>query len=448
MARMQFGMTAFERARGDLPQLPVVNMFAEEAPTEETGIVLQSRPPLAGRSADMGAGPIEALFKRDGVLSGALFGISAGALYEASTSLGAITGTGAGSIAGNEAGLVATAGATAVYWNGTVLANISFPDSADVIYVFNGASRFWLIRADTGKLYFTPALSTTVDALDFITAESFPDSLLHGLWIDDTAILFGAESVEFWPNTGDADLPIQPLEGRVFERGIKATGCATQYGATFAWVTNTNQVCISDPDNLASNPGLEEKIAASVSCRLWTFLIDGDEFLALTLDDATYYRGQRSGLWHEMQSYGESNWLVQCHAGGVFGGTDGATYAFGTVEAGTIFERRFRAGFPLNSGGLTVNSIQLRCNVGQTTYLTGDYTNPVVEMRVSRDAGKTWGNWRSASLGEQGRYRTKVVYRGLGMASQPGLLAEFRVTAPVDFRVSDVLINEPLGGGR
>ena len=39
--RMQFGLSAFTRSRGDLPELPVVNMFAEQAPTEEGGVVLQ-----------------------------------------------------------------------------------------------------------------------------------------------------------------------------------------------------------------------------------------------------------------------------------------------------------------------------------------------------------------------------------------------------------------------
>jgi len=58
--RLQFGLTAQERARGDLPELPVINMFAEEAPTEETGIVLQSRPGLLDRVEDMGAGPVQA----------------------------------------------------------------------------------------------------------------------------------------------------------------------------------------------------------------------------------------------------------------------------------------------------------------------------------------------------------------------------------------------------
>lgn len=68
--RIPIGLSSYERAEGDLPELPVINMFAEEAPTEEGQVVLQSRRGLDDRSADMGVGPVKALFQLDGVVSG------------------------------------------------------------------------------------------------------------------------------------------------------------------------------------------------------------------------------------------------------------------------------------------------------------------------------------------------------------------------------------------
>ena len=67
-------------------------------------------------------------------------------------------------------------------------------------------------------------------------------------------------------------------------------------------------------------------------------------------------------------------------------------------------------------------------------------------MRVSRDAGQTWGSWKRRGLGEQGKYRKRVQWRAVGMASRPGFLGEFRVTDPVPLRVSSALINETYGG--
>lgn len=447
--KLQFGTSSYERARGDMPQLPVINQFAEEAPTEETGLVLQSRPGLADREADMGAGPVLALFKGDGVLSGALFGVSAGHLWQGTTDLGAITGSGPFSMAGYE-NLVFVAGGAGLWgWDGATLGAITFPDSASVAKVVVGASRALLIRADTGYFYWSDVLSDTIDALSFAEAESSPDRLLDLLFIDDTAILFGAETVEFWPNTGDADSPFQPLEGRVFSVGIKATGCAAQFGESFAWVTNNNQVCLQEPGNIVSNAGLEAKIAESAEVGLFTFFLGGTEFLGLRLDTETHVLSARSRLWSQFASYDEDNWIVRCHDGGVFGSAvDGKTLEWGDghSDLDSVLERRFRAGAPLNSGGFPINNLIIRTNPGNTPYVTDAYATPVVEMRLSRDAGKTWGNWKQRSLGSQGNYRTKVQWEGLGMFGQPGVLAEFRVTDPVPFRCSDVLINETFGG--
>lgn len=447
MPRMPFGASAFERAAGDLPQTPVINAYAEEAPTEATGIALQSRPGLDDRDADMGSS-VSALLKGDGVLSGALLGISGASICSGTTVLGTIAGSGASSIAGNEIGAVFARGAEARYYDGATLSTVAFPDSAGVTKVLQGAGRFIFLRAGSGKFYWTPALAATVDALDFATAESEPDRLLDGLFLDDTLILLGSETVEFWPNTNNNDLPFQPLEGAVLEKGIKATGCACVWDSTFAWVANDNSVRVGREMARISNAGLEEKIAVSGSARLWAFMLEGQEFLCVRIDGADYVIGNRNRLWSQFASYGETNWLPTCFAGDVFGCSDGRTAVFGEgyEDFGGPLERRFRAGFPINAGGVDVNSISLRVNPGQTAFLTGDYTEPQIEMRLSPDGGQTWDDWESVPLGEQGDYRLPVEWRSLGMASQPGLLAEFRVTDPVGFRASDCLINEGWGG--
>lgn len=448
--RLQFGLSSFERAKGDLPRLPVINMFAEEASTVEGGVVLQSRPGLSDRAADMGTGPVEALFKRDGVIFGRLFGVSNGELYQETTSLGAVTGSQSVSMAGNETGLMVTAGGTMRFYDGTTLANVTFPDSANVIKVLSGASRFIAIRGGSGKFYWTEALGSTFGALDFATAESMADGLLDALFIDDGLILFGTETVEFWPNTGDDNLPFVPLEGRVFEKGIKATGCAAIFDASFCWVGNDNVLYTNGPKPIAiSDPGLEEKIAATTDCRLWTFFIEGTEFLALRVDEGTWVRSSRSGKWSEMRSVGQDNWIPQCYAAGIFGSSiDGRTMEFNAVhtDLGGELERTFRAGVPLDGGIQPLSNVTLRVNSGQTPYLTGDYTNPTVEMRLSRDVGQTWGDWKAKTLGAQGKYRKKVQWRGVGTFSRPGFLAEFRCTDPVPFALSGVYLNEPFGG--
>lgn len=449
MPSIPYGTSSYERARGGLPALPVVNMIAEESPTETSGLVLQSRPGLRDRNVTMGTGPIKALFRRDGVLSGDLFAISDRRLYRNGTLLGYIDGRGPAQMAGYGDVLFAAQGASLWSWNGTTLSVIPFPDFAKVTAMTVGASRLIAIREDTGKFYWSDPLGTTIDPLSFATAENQPDHLLDVLFIDDVLVLFGAETVEFWPNTGNADLPFEPLEGRVIQQGIRNTGCATPLGSSFAWVTNNHNVCVSSEDNVISNPGLQARIKASEDCALFTFRIDGVQYLALRLDRETQVYSPRAQRWSEFATRGGANWIVGCHASGVMGSAvDGRTFEWsqGHEDAGLEMERRFRAGYPINSGAMSVSNVIVRCNVGQTTYVEGSFADPAVEMRTSRDAGKTWGNWRRKPLGVQGKYRTKASWNAVGRAVQPAFLAEFRVTDPVDWRVSDILINEPFGG--
>ena len=104
-------------------------------------------------------------------------------------------------------------------------------------------------------------------------------------------------------------------------------------------------------------------------------------------------------------------------------------------------------GFPLSGGSFPVDSLAVEANVGRTDVLTGQGTNPVIELRASNSAGAQWGAWRPAALGSQGNYRTRAQVRRWGRFDFPGFLAEGRCTDPVPLRVSGVYVNEP-GGGR
>lgn len=449
MPSIPFALSSYERSEGDLPGWVVENMYAESTASE--GVVLQSRPPLSDRAANMGSGPVSTLYRRDGVASGALLGVSAGRLYSGSTALGIVTGSGPASIAGNETGVLVCAGEDLHSWNGTTFGQVTLPDGAsfDAIKVLEGASRFIVLRKNTGRYYFTPALQQTVSGLDFATAESESDQVLDALFLDDRLILFGSETVEFHANTTDNNLPFRSIEGAVIERGILATGCATAFGRDFAWVTDRGEVCVGSETNVISNEGLEARITASTNVSLWRFFIDGLEFLALRLDGETEVFSRRSKAWSKFTSYSQTNWVPCCYAQGVFGsGIDGRTLQWGTDyrELGGTLVRLFRFGFPLNGGSMQIDNLRIRVNPGHTPFLADNFADPTIEVRLSRDAGQTWDDWEPTSLGEVGAYDELVEWRGLDMASYPGFLGECRVADPVPLRVSGVQVNEPWGG--
>lgn len=447
MPELIYGVSNYDRSRGNFASFPVINMFAEQVPTEAK-VALQSRPGINDSGTTMGAGPIHALFKNDGVLTGALYGISGTSLYSDGTLLGAIDGTGPAKLDGYENYLFATKGQGLWGYDGVSVVAVGTPDGFEVLDLCVGASRLIVIREDTGQFYWSDALTSDIDALSFATAENSPDKLKACLYVGDILLLFGSETVEMWPVTTDGTSPFAPLIGRVFPVGIKDTGCATKFRTTFAWVTNTNQVCVGNPEDIISGPDLETKIGESADVALWTFFLEGVEYLALRLDDETHIFSSRSKTWSEFQSYGEDNWVPKCYASGYFGSSLNGSLIQWTEDHSDfedVLERRFRAGQIIDSGSIPLNNISIRTNPGRTPFLSGDYEDPTVEMRTSKDLGNTWSTWMSRSLGEQGQLRSRVQWRSLGLFSQPGLLVEFRVVDPVPFRVANVVANEPYG---
>lgn len=449
MPDLIYAISSFARQRGGFPPLPVINMLAETVETETT-TVLQSRPGLENTDITMGTGDMRGLYQADGVLGNALFGVSGDKLYEDGTLVGTIDGNGPVSFCGYSDYIFVCAGESIWSYDGTTLSSIAFPDGADVSKILVAASRLVAIRASTGTIYWSDPLGVTIDALAFAEAENSPDTLKDMQYLGDRLILLGAETVEFWQPSEDPDLPFQPLIGTALSVGCKTTGASSRFNNGFAWVSNFNEVCLDDPNNIISSPDLQIKIRNSAEVALWVFYVDDAEYLLLKLSNETWVYGARTQVWSEFKSYGHTNWLPSCYDAGYFGsslsGVPLMQWSEGHEDLGGVLERRFRAWTPITNGSLKLGSIALRTNPGFTPFLIGDYSDPVVELRTSRDGGSSWQLWKQRSLGIQGEYRRKVVWGSLGQFSYPGALVEIRVTDPVDFRASGLVYNEPLGG--
>lgn len=451
--------STIRRGRGGMPEMPLVNMFAERAITEPRQFALQSFPGLSEQGTELGSGPVHALLLKDGVASGAMVGVSGPNLYVGGSSVGAITISGSASIAGNEIGTVAAAGDDAVFYDGTDFSVVEFPDDADVSKVLEEGGRFLFLREGTQAFYWTlPLLDALdgdgeilIDGLDYASAESEPDKLVDALAMEGSVILGGTVTIEFWTKTGDLDLPYVPVQGRTFQKGVRATGCMSLFDNTFAWVSPDNIVYRAGniPERV-SDAGIEELIAASDSCRVDSYFFEGHEFLKIGLDNLIIEYDAQTSQWNERRTGTGKFRGGPVVSGPLFGSNvDGNIYTLsGRLDLVGYQERSFCAGFPLNGGGVVVDNALLRTNPGSTEYLTGDYTNPQVELIQSFDGGRTFTEPLQTYLGEQGEYRREVEWRALGLADAPGFFAKFRVTDPVDWRVSGASFNASQGGGR
>lgn len=438
-----YATSVSDSGRGAFPELKAVNVVAETEPTEQ-GLILSSRKGLENSAVVFGTNPVEGLYQVDGVLNNQLFGVGGQKLWGSiDGEIGSINGTDHVSMDGFEDLLFACAGSDIWSYDGTTLSSVAFPDSAAVTAIAVGSSRLIAIRKDTGRFYWSDALTSTIGALSFATAENSPDKLKDLLFIGDTLILFGSETVEFWPaSSTDPDLPFVPLVGRTFQEGIKDTGCATKIGSTFAWVTEDDRVCISDPNNVISSSTIERKIAESTNVSLWSMEMLQTEYIVLRLDNESFAFSPRYGQWLEMESYEQDNWVPTCFEAGYFGTTLGGTLAqwsAGYQDFSDQLERRISMWVALDDNYLPIYEITARIATG--TYPTYDY-EPFCELRVSRDGGYTFDSWKRKSLKNRGNYGKPVRWSSLGRFNFPGGLAEIRCTENCDFRFAGAQVND------
>lgn len=465
MPSIQYGSGAYKRSFGNFPPLQLINMYLEKADTSENQVALVSRSGL-GLLATNGSGPINGMFSKQGTFSGDVFTISGTALYRGTSAVssGTIAGSGVASFAGSSDELLITRGTVMRSYKAAGIANVTFPDSANVRAVCFIGSLFVAIRGDgtlPGSFYWSDLLDgRTWDGLNFATAEREPDDLLDLAPLGDNLWLFGQQTIEAWVHSGDADLPFTRIENVAFDKGIYSTGCVTAADNSLIFVGQDCVVYrIADTPVRISDHWLEEQIRAASSAILFSHRREGHEFVTLRLDGtdgATYEYDCATQEWHENQT-SEGQWIA-CNAAMV-----GEVAYFGHQSTGEIMgwsewddmgaelERRFSAALQLDSP-LSIDRLSLWANTGQSTVLSGQGSAPVIEARYSRDAGNTFTDWDDAGLGNaalggSGQYRVVPEWRRLGQYDFPGFLAEFRCTDPVPLRISAVKVNDP-GGGR
>ncbi len=453
------GKGSYSRENGDFPSWELVNALLEPTPVSEKGFAILSRPPLV-EAYDWGTGPIRGVFQRDGIFGGDIFVVSGAALYRNGVNEGAVAGGGPVKFAARAGELVVTAGTTAKSYKGPGdFVNIAFPDSADVRSVAFVGVWFLYVRGDgSGRVYWSDENDgRTIDALDYVTAESEPDELLDIVVIADFAWLLGTNTGEGWLLTGNSDAVIQRIVQRNLGRGVAGTGCAEQLDGTLYFVSDDGMMMRDQGQGgvRLSDGGLEEKIRQSAAVAAFAWFYEGHSCFTVRLDSGSWAYDVSTSSLSEMRTHGRANWAAQCSV--TIGGTpyfgDDATgklWAFGayggTDSGAAAFLRMFSAGFPLNTQPVGVVNVLIDGNAGSTDAETGQEADPLLEMSFSRDGGRHWSIWRATRWGRKGEYKRKARYGGCGYFGPPGALFRFRMNENAPLRVGNARVNESLAG--
>jgi hypothetical protein len=447
----------YHRANGNLPPFELVNMLPEETPSARGGVSLLSFPGLA-TSTTIGANPILGIFRQDDLFTGSTFVCnSSGTVYKDGVSIGTVDGSGPVWWAASNLELCVGRGAHAYSYNGTTFSAITFPDGANVLWGTYIAGLFIFARSGSRKFYWSAVDDArTIDALDFASAESDASFLVQVLAIGDVLYNGCGDKVEAWYPTGDGTLPFLRISQRTAKKGIIAPGCMVELDNALHFLSTDHVTYrMADVPERISNHGIEEQVANSTTFALFAYYWQGHAVLMERLDTASYGYDVLTGQWHERRTDGVTNWAAssafqQADGTPLFGASTGPELLeySGWAEGASVLSREFSAAIPLTSSQI-VDSIELECNSGATTDLT--ITNPVIEMRYSRDGGNTWSDWNDAALGSApvggtGHYRVRAKWRRLGSFGPPGALFHFRVTDAVPFRVSSAFGEESSAG--
>lgn len=422
----------------------MVNLFPEVVQEAGKEPAFLNRAPGLRLLATVGSGPIRGLWTFGGngyVVSGAkLYKVSANYTV---TFLGNVSGTKPVSMADNGTQLfIACNGPSYIYNASTnAFAQITDPDFPGAVTVGYLDGYFVFNEPNSQRIWVTSLLDgTSIDALDFASAEGSPDGVVAILSNFREIWVFGTNSVEVWYNTGASDFPLQRIQGAFNELGCAAAFSVAKMDNGVFWLGKDarGQGIVYRANGYQgqriSTHAVEWHIQqyGNISDAIaYTYQQDGHSFYVLTFPsaDKTWVYDVATGAWHERAGWDNGAFTRHRSNCQMFFANDtvvgdyqnGNLYAFDLevyADNGQI-QRWLRSWRALPTGQNSLkrtahHSLQLDCETGVGLNL-GQGSDPQVMLRWSDDGGHTWSNEHWASVGKIGEYGRRVFWRRLGM---------------------------------
>ncbi len=172
--------------------------------------------------------------------------------------------------------IVTTETGAAMAWTATTLAaggtagivQVPLPGDVGAISVAHINGYVIVIPAQgfnlNGRFYWIDPGETTIDPLNFATAERSPDAVFQVVVFSDQFWLCGQNTTETWITTGDPDAPMQRFQGVLFDRGVWE-GTAIQIKDSLFTIDSDGGVFqIGGGLKRVSTPQIEERIRKSI----------------------------------------------------------------------------------------------------------------------------------------------------------------------------------------
>lgn len=355
------------------------------------------------------------------------------------TEIGALTSTvGAVSMADNGTVLVIahSAGWHAVTLSTGAIASVSgAPTMSDVSFIDN-----YLVGATSDGTYTWANLnSTTIDALNFASAEGAPDPIIRTIADHRELWLFGTSTIEVAVVTSDPDLPFTRTS--FIEQGILAPHSACKEDNSVFWLGRNESgqgvVFVAEgyiPRRI-STFAIEQAIGGYANPELataYTYQQDGHHFYVLNFAEATWVYDINTQVWHQRAYRDPDTGLLERHRGEshaffanqhfVGDYEDGRLYVLDlntfTDDGDEIYQERTWHQMDAENRWITFHRGELVADMGLG--LDGspqsDWADPQAWLSWSNDGGRTWSNEHARSLGRIGEFNHRAIWRRMGKA--------------------------------
>lgn len=338
----------------------------------------------------------------------------------------------------------------------SIVTDADFPTSVGTVTNLDG---YFIVNQNNTGTFYVSDLNTgsSWQALQFATAESSPDQLVAVFSALGQLWLFGTRTIEIWSNTGDSTFPFRRISGAKIDTGVISAYSIIEIDNSIMWVGKDKfghgivyKAQGFSPLRVSNTP-VEKKIQEAEDLddlKAFAYQEEGNTFFVLTgggLETSQVY-DLTTQEWHERAYLNNSGDfeidLASCHM-----------FAFnkhlvGSRLDGKIYEMsldyyadgdnqlvRERIYTHLSDEGKRIrfNALEIGFETG-VGLQSGQGSNPLVSLSVSKDGARTWTECGTTSIGAVGQYQTKVEFRRLGIAEQ--MTFKIRITDPVKVAIT------------
>jgi len=315
-------------------------------------------------------------------------------------------------------------------------------DVVDNYFVYN--------RPNTQQFGSSNPLSPISSALAFSSKDGSPDDLVSLIVDHRELYLMGEVSSEVWIDSGLFPFAFQRIPGTSTQHGIAAKFSISRLGNSFAYVSRNirgqAQIMMMNgyiPTRISTH-AVEQTLTDQyiADARAWTYQLEGHEVYVVSFPtlDLTWAYDITTNMWHKWL-WVDSNNVFHRHRGNCHASFQGINLV-GDWEDGNVYQ--------LDALNYTDNGHEIR-RIRRAPHLISDYQRqyfhelqihfqpgvglpdgsaPQAMLRWSDDGGSTYSNEHWTSIGVQGAYKNRAIWRRLGQSRDR--IFEVVVTDPIN----------------